>query len=199
MDPDLLRQEARAPDAVNWRERLGLGNEKIVAFAGRLIPEKGAVLLARAVAEIPGAVLLAAGSGPQQAELEALGARALGPLPHVQVVQLLDQADLYCLPTRYAEGFPTTLLEAAACGCPIVCTRTAGTGELLPGPEYGTVLPGDPAGVDVAALRAALMETLDHPELAQARAEAARRNLCEHFTWDAVFAKIMEIIKENGR
>lgn len=199
VDPDLLRQEARAPDAVNWRERLGLGNEKIVAFAGRLIPEKGAVLLARAVAEIPGAVLLAAGSGPQQAELEALGARALGPLPHVQVVQLLDQADLYCLPTRYAEGFPTTLLEAAACGCPIVCTRTAGTGELLPGPEYGTVLPGDPAGVDVAALRAALMETLDHPELAQARAEAARRNLCEHFTWDAVFAKIMEIIKENGR
>ena len=61
------------------------------------------------------------------------------------------------------------------------------------------MLPGDPAGVDVAALRAALMETLDHPELAQARAEAARRNLCEHFTWDAVFAKIMEIIKENGR
>ena len=38
VDPDLLRQEARAPDAVNWRERLGLGNEKIVAFAGRLIP-----------------------------------------------------------------------------------------------------------------------------------------------------------------
>ena len=57
---------------------------------------------------------------------------------------------------------------------------------------------GDTIGC-AAALCAALRETLDHPELAQARAEAARRNLCEHFTWDAVFAKIMEIIKENGR
>ncbi len=72
---------------------------------------------------------------PRRPLLAALGGgiHALGALPHEQIVQLLTQADAYCLPTEYAEGFPTTLLEAAACRCPIVTTRTAGTDELLPG------------------------------------------------------------------
>ncbi|MDD6320321.1 MAG: glycosyltransferase family 4 protein [Oscillospiraceae bacterium] len=198
VDLESLHAEIHAPDAVNWRERLSLGDKKIVAFAGRLIPEKGALLLAQAVAKLPNTVLLAAGSGPDQAELEALGAIPLGALPHDQVVQLLAQADVYCLPTRYAEGFPTTLLEAAACGCPIVCTATAGTEELLPGPEYGTVLPGSPADLTAEQLRAALSDVLNDPDGAHTRAQAAYRNLCGHFTWDAVFAKIMEIIKEKG-
>ena len=51
-----------------------------------------------------------------EAALAELGGRvhALGALPHDAIIQLLAQADAYCLPTEYAEGFPTTLLEAAA-------------------------------------------------------------------------------------
>ena len=110
IDPAALEQEAaHAPD---WRAKLNLGDRKIVLFVGRLIPEKGAGLLAQAVAQLPGVVLVAAGSGPQQQELADLGAVTPGALPHDAVVQLLRQADVYCLPTRYAEGFPTTLLEA---------------------------------------------------------------------------------------
>ncbi|MGG6497871.1 UNVERIFIED_CONTAM: glycosyltransferase, partial [Bacteroidetes bacterium 56_B9] len=68
--------------------------------------------------------------GPEEAALAALGGgiHALGALPLEQIVQLLTQADASCLPTEYAEGFPTTLLEAAACRCPIGTTPPAGSG-----------------------------------------------------------------------
>lgn len=60
IDPAALKQEAaHAPD---WRAKLNLGDRKIVLFVGRLIPEKGAGLLAQAVAQLPGVVLVAAGS-----------------------------------------------------------------------------------------------------------------------------------------
>ena len=94
IDPAALEQEAaHAPD---WRAKLNLGDRKIVLFVGRLIPEKGAGLLAQAVAQLPGVVLVAAGSGPQQQELADLGAVTPGALPHAAVVQLLRQADVYC-------------------------------------------------------------------------------------------------------
>ena len=123
----------------------------------------------------------------------------MGPLPppHDAVVQLLRQADVYCLPTRYAEGFPTTLLEAAACRCPIVCTRTAGTEELLPNDTHGIVLPGQPQDATVETIRAGLQTLLDDPARAHACAEAAYRNVYAHFTWDAVFDKMMGIINQS--
>ena len=138
VDPGELERLARAENAIDWRARLNVPQGgRLVAFVGRLIPEKGALRLAQAVQTIPGCVLAVAGTGPEEAVLGALGGpiHALGALPHDQIVQLLAQADVYCLPTEYAEGFPTTLLEAAACRCPIVTTHTAGTGELLPDEE----------------------------------------------------------------
>lgn len=195
VDPAALAREG-AESPQDWRKTLGLApGTRLVLFVGRLIPEKGAVDLARAVADLPDTLLVAAGDGPDRDRLRQLGALAPGALPHHQVVQLLQQADVYCLPTRYAEGFPTTLLEAAACTCPILCTPTAGTEELLPGPEYGTLL----TDTDPAAIRAALQALLADPEAARRKAEAARANLDAHFTWDAVFAKIMAIAREKTK
>ena len=162
----------------------------IIAFVGRLIPEKGAAKLAEAVRQLnqngTSCALFIAGTGPEENALRQLGAPiyALGALPHPQIVQLLTQASCYCLPTEYAEGFPTTLLEAAACRCPIVTTHTAGTGELLPDGTYAAYL----ESTAPAALAAALQAVLADPDAARTRADAAYTNLCAHFTWQAVFA-----------
>lgn len=198
VDPVELDRLAHAEGAINWREKLHLSADgKLVAFIGRLIPEKGALRLAEAVQALPGCTLAVAGTGPEEAALAELGGRvhALGALPHDAIIQLLAQADAYCLPTEYAEGFPTTLLEAAACRCPIVTTRTAGTGELLPGEDYAIFLPD--AGSD--AIRAGLAALLADPAAAQARAENTYQNLCSHFTWQAVFATMMEVVKSAKR
>ena len=198
VDPDELDGLARAGNAVDWRTKLNVpAGGKLVAFVGRLIPEKGALRLANAVQAIPGCVLAVAGTGSEEPSLAALGGsiHVLGALPHEQIVQLLAQADAYCLPTEYAEGFPTTLLEAAACRCPIVTTRTAGTGELLPGDDYAVFL----ADASTQTIRAGLDTLMADPAAAAARAEKAHENLCSHFTWQAVFATMMEIVNAAKR
>lgn len=191
VDPEELAALARAEDRTDWRQRLQVpADGHLVAFVGRLIPEKGALQLAKAVQQLPGCVLAVAGTGPEEEALRAMGGsvHALGALPHAQIVQLLSQADCYCLPTEYAEGFPTTLLEAAACRCPIVCTHTAGTGELLPDGDYAVYLDD----TCPESLAAALTTVLQDPGASRQRCERAFRNLAEHFTWQAVFATMMK-------
>lgn len=191
VDPEELAALARAEDRTDWRQRLQVpADGHLVAFVGRLIPEKGALQLAKAVQQLPGCVLAVAGTGPEEEALRAIGGsvHALGALPHAQIVQLLSQADCYCLPTEYAEGFPTTLLEAAACRCPIVCTHTAGTGELLPDGDYAVYLDD----TRPESLAAALTTVLQDPGASRQRCERAFRNLAEHFTWQAAFATMMK-------
>ena len=191
VDPEELAALARAEDRTDWRQRLQVpADGHLIAFVGRMIPEKGALQLAKAVQQLPGCVLAVAGTGPEEEALRAMGGsvHALGALPHAQIVQLLSQADCYCLPTEYAEGFPTTLLEAAACRCPIVCTHTAGTGELLPDGDYAVYLDD----TRPESLAAAMTTVLQDPGASRQRCERAFRNLAEHFTWQAVFATMMK-------
>lgn len=196
--------EAPQPPPGGWRGRLGLApNTLLVVFAGRLIPEKGPGLLAEAYALLPEALrrrcaVLIAGDGPMRPALESsapAGVRLLGSLPHPALLRLLAEADLYCLPTGYAEGFPTTLLEAAGCGCAILCSDTAGSAELLPDERYGLRLPAD--ALTPEALAAALAKALTGDAWRAAAAQRARERLCERFTWDAVSARLLAIAAEK--
>ena len=195
IDPDALAAElAEPPTPGLTRSELCPDGEKLVLFVGRMIPEKGICELAEAVSAMPGVVLAAAGDGPLLEELRTRYAgekriRLTGPLSHGDIVRLLGQADCYCLPTRYAEGLPTTLLEAAGCRCPILCTPTAGTEELLPG-DSAVFLPD----TTPEAIRAGLSRILDDPAAAHARADGACENALTHFTWDAVFDKLIQSI-----
>ena len=193
VDPQELQALAQTGPA-DWRQKLQVpAGGRLVVFIGRLIPEKGALRLAKAVQQLPGCTLAVAGTGPEAEALRALGGsiQVLGALPHARTIQLLCQADCYCLPTEYAEGFPTTLLEAAACRCPILCTHTAGTGELLPDGSYAAFV----ADTDPATLAGALRALLADPEGARARADRAYARLCGRFTWQAVFATMMEVAR----
>lgn len=193
VDPQELQALAQT-DPADWRQKLQVpAGGRLVVFIGRLIPEKGALRLAKAVQQLPGCTLAVAGTGPEAETLRALGGsiQVLGALPHARIIQLLCQADCYCLPTEYAEGFPTTLLEAAACRCPILCTHTAGTGELLPDGSYAAFV----ADTDPATLAGALRALLADPEGARARADRAYARLCGRFTWQAVFATMMEVAR----
>lgn len=193
IDPEALAAELAQPAAHSLtRQVLCPHGEKLVVFVGRMIPEKGICELAEAVQAMPDVVLAAAGDGPLLEELRTRFAgetriRLTGPLSHGDIVRLLGQADCYCLPTRYAEGLPTTLLEAAGCGCPILCTPTAGTEELLPG-DSAVFLPDTVPETICTGLH----RVLDDPVSAQARADRARENALAHFTWDAVFDKLIQ-------
>lgn len=143
----------------NFRAELGLDdNVLMVAFVGRLIPEKGIASMIEASKDEAirsrGIVFVLAGDGPLANVVEgAVGQsfRWLGRCDAGDVSALLQQADVLCLATR-SEGFSTVLLEASACGTPSVVTDVGGANELIPSFEYGTILDSMDSGCIVDAL-----------------------------------------------
>jgi glycosyltransferase involved in cell wall biosynthesis len=113
----------------------------VIAYAGRLVREKRVDLLidafAKLLAERPSAHLFIAGEGPDEARLRDQVTRQnlghvhfLGLLPRHEVHQLLAGADSLVLPSRF-EGFPMVVLEALACGVPVVAADVGGVREIL--------------------------------------------------------------------
>lgn len=142
IDAAAYRAQASGRDL---RDELGIGADTpLVAFVGRIAPDKGADALAAAAAvpECAGIEFAFAGDGPLRNELDATSSdnvHLLGPLGRGDVASLLLQADLFCLPSR-SEGFCTALLEAGACGCMPVITDVGGTDELV-SEQTGVILP----------------------------------------------------------
>lgn len=120
---------------------LGLADRtKFLLFAGRLHPQKDPLLLVRSLAALadPDAHLLIAGQGELAADIQA-EATKLGVWERVTMLGAVKQArlaDLHrlasiCVLTSAYEGLPIVVLEALACGTPIVTTRAGDTPHLL--------------------------------------------------------------------
>ncbi len=141
------------------RRSLGVDDDRpIVGHAGRLVAVKDQAALVEAAARLKAAGVrcrvLIAGDGPLRGALEQqVSALDVGDsvslLGHVGEVEwLLAALDVYVLCSR-SEGMPNTVLEAMACGVPVVCTRVGGADELVVDEETGLLVP--PAKPDLLA------------------------------------------------
>lgn len=181
----------QAMDAV--RERLGLpAGRRYVAFLGTLEPRKNVPALIRgwvaacAGRDDPPALVLAGGKGWDDEVASAVadvpaGLKLVRPgyLPAEELAGLLGGATVVAYPSL-GEGFGLPVLEAMACGAPVLTTRR------LALPEVG----GDAVAyteVDAAAIGAALGDLLDDPARRASLAAAALRRAAG-FTWDACAA-----------
>lgn len=148
------------------RRRLGLDAEgPMVLSVGSQDEVKGTRYLLEAVAmlgEIPGLRLVLVGDGPLRATLERLGQelaiseRVLfaGKRSHAEIPLWMNAADVFCLPSL-REGHPNVVMEALACGIPVVASDVGAVCEVLR-PEAGIVVPPADAAALAQALRAAL-------------------------------------------
>ncbi len=190
----------------DFRAELGVGAEDLlVTFCGRLVPEKGPDKLLDALGRLCGEndalqiKCVFAGDGALRG---ALGAKAAalaefagqrsaffpGNLKPADLSALLQQSNLFCLPTR-SEGFCTSLLEASACGVPSLITDVGGARELIPDDTCGFILSSADAPAVAAGLREAA--SLGLPALA-AMGACAREHVEAVSSWghtaDAVMA-----------
>lgn len=135
----------------------------VIISIGRLVPQKGFDILIHAFSRVVSetdARLIVMGEGPERASLEQI-AIDLGLSDRISLAgfqhnpyALLARADLYVLSSRY-EGMPVSLLEAMACGVPVIAADCqSGPCEILKNGEYGILVPvGDIEGLAEAMLR----------------------------------------------
>ncbi len=157
VDVEQFRQAASTRD---FRSELNAHGKTLVAFVGRLEPEKGALAFAQAAPLLgDGFVLALAGDGSQRvqiANLDAGNVALLGRLDQPDLSALLRDADIFCLPTR-SEGFCTSLLEAAAQDVLPVMPHVGGTDEVMGWDpvRFGVALEGNDPETVTRAIREA--------------------------------------------
>ena len=152
-------------------------------FAGRLSPEKGVDVLIEAAGRLPGVTVEVLGDGPARAELEVLATRVApgrvrfhGRLGKESVHAAMRGALAVVVPSRWYENQPMTVLEAFACGVPVIGSRIGGIPELVTDGENGyTVAPDDPASLaeGMGRLAAAPADALKLGRAARSRVLAA--------------------------
>jgi phosphatidyl-myo-inositol dimannoside synthase len=194
---DTDRFQPAAPDSAT-RAALGWGNRPVILTVGRLQLRKGHDRMIQAISKIRAAVphvlYSIVGDGEERTALEDLvGSRGLGW--HVQflgeiaddrLVQCYQQCDLFVLPNRQVgrdiEGFGMVLLEAQACGKPVIAGDSGGTAETMRIPDTGLVVPCD--GPDTVA--GVVIDLLGNCERRARMGAAARDWVVEHFDWDSL-------------
>lgn len=152
-----------------WPQASGRG----VVSVARHVPKKGLDVLRRAW---PQARIL--GPGTEAIEGEGAATRA-------RIADALQAASLFVLPCRRAadgdrDGIPVALMEAMACGLPVITTDLPGLGELVDD-AVGWTVPSD----DVEALRSTIARALADPAEAWARGVRGRARVAERFSLSA--------------
>jgi glycosyltransferase involved in cell wall biosynthesis len=191
-------ERAAVPAPPGLRAQLG-GSETrpLVLTPARLNAQKGHDALLEAIAEVPEALFLLAGDGPDRERLEArtveLGVaervRFLGRRPDVP--QLLAACDVFALPSLY-EGSSLAVLEAMAAGIPIVSSAIGGTEELIEDGRSGLLVPPG----DAPALAAAMRRLLEDPQLREDFAGRARERVDAGLRREQNAERVAEVYRE---
>jgi glycosyltransferase involved in cell wall biosynthesis len=189
VDPQKFRPRPRA----DMRRKLGLPNDSpIVISVGRLDGNKGFHILINAITRLQtlGVMLLIVGEGPRRGRLEMQiresgltdHVRLVGTVPHDELSTWYSAADIFALASE-REGCPNVVLEAMACGLPVVATRVGGIPELVLSAALGTLVERT-AEAFGSALHDALRKDWDNAAIA----DAARSH-----GWDNVSSEIMDV------
>jgi glycosyltransferase involved in cell wall biosynthesis len=140
---------------------IGSGYGGYALFVGRLAPEKGLKTLLKAWSALASPIpLKIAGNGPLRLEVEAAayklpGVEYLGQCPRDRVNELMRNAALLVFPSEWYEVSPLTVIEAMACGTPVLAADRGSLREMIVPDHNGFLFPAGDAGALVSRLEEA--------------------------------------------
>jgi D-inositol-3-phosphate glycosyltransferase len=192
------RSEARA--------RLGLGDEAVMLYVGRIQPLKGLELAVRSAAQLAPVLdgklsfLVVGGASGASGEAEIARLRRvadevgleetvrfLGPQPHRRLPDYYSAADVLVVCSHY-ESFGLAALEAHSCGLPVVATTAGGLTHIVRDSESGFLLETR----DSSEFAARLKMLLKDPELQAAFSETSYQT-ARRLSWDDTAEKVFEL------
>ena len=177
-------------------------NHWLLGTVGRMAPVKNQILLAHAFARAraldagfaAAARLVMVGDGPLRAAAQAVlndaGASAAAWLPGERgdVPEVMQNLDCFVLPSL-AEGISNTILEAMACGLPVLATAVGGNAELVAAGYTGILVPSD----DPEVMAHALLRLWQQPAHAQRMGEAGRAEVERRFSLQAMVSAYQDL------
>lgn len=194
VDADAMRPDPARGAAL--RARLGLAPEAVVLVGvGRMVPKKGFDGLIRALPLLDTAPngapveLVLVGNGDSRAEWEQLArtlgiadrVRFTGNVPYDQISDYYNLADIFVMPSakRPADGLNVCVLDAMACGKPVVASTVAGNPLVVTDGDNGLLVPEQ----DPPALAAALTRLVNDDDLRTRMGQRSRQRIEQEFAW----------------
>jgi glycosyltransferase involved in cell wall biosynthesis len=173
------------------RRTLHLPQGPLIASVGNLVAEKGHDLVIRALQLMPSVKLVIVGDGPERMRLASLASTARvnervffrPAMPQQDLADVYRSVDVLVLASS-REGWPNVLLEAMACGTPVVAADVGGVREIVASVEAGIVLSErTPDGI-----ASAVQDLLRVP-----RSRASVREYAERFGWGSVCSDLADL------
>jgi glycosyltransferase involved in cell wall biosynthesis len=181
------------PGSINHKDNYAL-------FVGRLSNEKGIITLLKAWKHIGPVSLKIVGYGPIEEQVKKIITRDnlysiefLGKLNRNHIINLMKRAIFLLFPSKWYEGFPNTLVEAFACGLPVIASKLGSMAEIVEDGVTGLLFEaGNP--VDLADKINWLIE---HPDNCHHMGKNARQVFLEKYTAEKNYETLMNIYKKS--
>lgn len=198
VDAELFR-----PVGPDLRATLALGNRRVVLSVGRFVPLKNMALLIEALALMlpadPSLHLLLVGEGPELQALQQQAGRLgvtqavtfAGYVPQADMAPYYRTADLFALASDF-DNSPNVVLEAMACGLPVVATDVGGVAEYVAPGRGGHLVPQGNA----AAMADALSDWLSNADRRRDAGAFNRQRVVDDFSWRASAARLLDVYRE---
>jgi len=197
-------EKFKPTDSVASKRQFGFGDEPMVLFVGSLVPRKGLPYLVEAAKKVvkqqADTKFVIVGDGPLRKQLDESLNKAgllsnfvfLGNIKENQLSAVYSAADVFVLPS-IQEGQGIVLLEAQACGKPVVAFGEGGVYEAVRDKETGFLV--DLGNTE--SLADNLLKFLADESLRQKMGAAGRRFVTENFTWDLCAKRMLGVYREQ--
>jgi starch synthase len=190
-------------DGYDVRKELGIEEKDFfILFVGRLIKMKGIEYLIRAlkdlISQYGNLKLVIVGDGNAREDNERMASSIRENVIFAgyrnDVYRFMCAADIVVLPSL-CEGCPNVVLEAMACGTPVIASRVGAVPDIIENGRTGIIVELK----DVEGLKKALVRLMENRELARKMGERGRERVEKEFTWDAVCKKLEKFYGEVVR